>query len=612
MHDIRTPQGPAALPFHSIAIAVRGLAVAAAACAGLVLAGCGGGSSGSPGVFLPAPPAPAPAPTPPAPPPPPPAPAPAADGPMVRQTTAGKVEGVDDSAGTGTWSWKGVPFAKPPLGELRWAPPADPAPWDGVRAASQFGPSCAQGGRFFSPAPGGAPYGLAVREGFGKPVGEEDCLTLNIWRPANTDEKLPVIVFIYGGSNISGYTADPSYDGAQLARRANAVVVTVNYRLGLLGWLDLPQLKTGEPKNDSGNFALLDQMQALKFVQGSIGAFGGDAGNVTVMGQSAGAVNTWALVTSPATAGLLHKAVPMSGGIAFSSRTTAQTYAKALVNAIVIADGKATDATSAANWLAGQSDAQVASYLRSLPADKLLTVMLANPQLGNSPAPIEDGTVLPVNSRAVVAAGTFNKVPMLVGNTRDEGTLFGGLFGLYTLTGVSGFKPSDYERFGLQFGFDPNAAPSLTEADLISAQYLPVDKPVTGWKAVSDVVTQSIFLNGLSAQIDAVAAQLPTKTWYYRFDWSQEPAPFDTVYGATHGLDTVFFFRNFGTNVFSFAYGEANRPGREALSDAMVGSLAAFARTGDPNHAGLGVTWPNWPRRIVFDASKTQLQNSVP
>ena len=113
-------------------------------------------------------------------------------------------------------------------------------------------------------------------------------------------------------------------------------------------------------------------------------------------------------------------------------------------------------------------------------------------------------------------------------------------------------------------------------------------------------------------QIDAVAKYLPTRTWYYRFDWSQQVAPFNTVYGATHGLDTVFMFHNFGTNIFSFAYGEANRPGREALSDAMVGSLSAFARTGDPNHAGLGVTWPNWPRKIVFDASKTQLQNSAP
>jgi len=566
---------------------------AAAACAALVA--CGGGSSGSSGGTT-------------TPPPPPPV---VQDGPMVRPTTAGKIEGTDDSAATGTYSWKGVPFAQPPVGALRWAPPAELKPWDGVRAATQFGHGCAQGGRYFSPAPNDAPFGLAVREGFGKPVGDEDCLTLNIWRPASQDTKLPVIVFIYGGSNISGYAADPSYDGAQMAKRANAVVVTVNYRVGFLGWFDLPQLKTGDPKNDSGNFALLDQMQALKFVRDNIAGFGGDPGSVTVMGQSAGAVNTWALVTSPASAGLLHKAVAMSGGIAFSSRTAAQTYAKGLVNAIVIADGKATDATSANAWLAAQTNEQVATYLRGLPASKLLTVMLANPQLGNSPAPIEDGNVLPVNSRAAVAAGNFNKVPMIVGNTKDEGTLFAGLFGLYTGNG-SGFKLSDYDRFGLQYNFNPDAPASLTEGDLISPPYLPVTTPTTGWNAVSNLVTNSVFLTGLSTQIDSVAAQLPTKTWYYRFDWNKEPAPFNTVYGATHGMDTVFFFHNFGTNVFSFAYGAANKTGREALSDAMIGSLAAFARTGDPNHAGLGVTWPAWPRQIVFDASLTQLQNSAP
>ncbi|MDH6169039.1 para-nitrobenzyl esterase [Variovorax boronicumulans] len=573
-------------------------AMAVAAC--VALSACGGGSD-SGFSFTPIAPVTSP----------PPAPPPAADGPMVRQTTAGKIEGVDDSAGTGTWSWKGVPFAQAPVGPLRWAPPADPKPWEGVRAASRFGRSCAQGGRYFSPAPGDAPFGLGNREGFGKPVGDEDCLTLNIWRPAGDTAKLPVIVYIYGGSNISGYTADPGYDGAQLAKRGNAVVVTINYRLGVLGWLDLPQLKTGEAKNDSGNFALLDQMQALKFVQANIGAFGGDAGNVTVMGQSAGAVNTWGLVVSSASAGLLHKAAPLSGGMAFASRATAQTYSKALLNAIAIAEGKATDTPSASAWVASQTDAQIATYLRGLPADRLLTIVLANPQLGNAPAPIEDGTILPVNSRAEVDAGRFNKVPMLIGNTRDEGTLFANLFGTFTGQGL-GFKPTDYERFGLQYNFNPDAAVTLTEADLINAPYLPVDKPLNGWKAASDFATDAIFLNGLPAQIDSVAKYLPTKTWYYRFDWSQQVAPFNTVYGATHGLDTAFMFHNFGTSIFSFSFGEANRPGREALSDAMVGSLSAFARTGNPNHSGLGVTWPTWPRKLVLDASKTQLQNSAP
>ena len=531
--------------------------------------------------------------------------------PTQRATKLGTVEGIDRSATTGTYAWLGIPYAEPPVGARRWAPPVDPAPWTGVRAATQFGHGCAQGGRYFSPAPNDAPYGLAVREGFGKPVGDEDCLTLNIWRPSDATTKLPVIVFIHGGSNISGYTADPIYDGQALAKKANAVVVTLNYRVGLLGWLDLPQLKTGDAATDSGNFALLDQVQALKFVQANIDSFGGDAGNVTVMGQSAGAVNVWALLVSPLSVGLLHKAAPLSGGIANASRATAQTYSKALLNVLLIADGKATDNASALAYVATQTDAQIATYLRGLSASRILSVMLANPQLGNSPAPIEDGNVLPVNSIAALAAGNYRKVPMLAGNTKDEGTLFANLFGSVTGTGIPGFKPSDYDRFGLQFNFNPDAPATLTEADLINAAYLPVTATPTGWNALSAFAGNSIFLGPVVPQLNSLSGQQPTQVWYYRFDWNEEPVPFNTVYGATHAMDLPFLFGNFGPSAFSFAFSTANKPGRDALSEAMLQSVAAFAKTGNPNHAGLGVSWPNWPAKLVFDASPTQLQTAV-
>lgn len=524
-----------------------------------------------------------------------------------RQTSFGAVEGVDRSSSSGTYAWLGIPYARPPVGALRWMPPVDPAAWTDVRAATQFGHGCAQGGRYFSPAPNDAPYGLATREGFGKPVGDEDCLTLNIWSPANAQGPLPVIFFIHGGSNISGYSRDPIYDGQVLAKKADAVVVTINYRLGILGWLDLPQLKTGDANADSGNFALLDQMQALKFVKSNIAAFGGDPNNVTLMGQSAGAVNVWNLLVSPLSAGLFHKAVPLSGGIANSSRTTAQTYSKALLNAIVIADGKATDATTAQAWLAAQTDAQVAAYLRSLSSSQLLTTMLANPQLGNSPAPIEDGNVLPVNSIAALAAGQYHKVPVLAGNTKDEGTLFANLFGTVTGSGIPGFTLSDYNRFGLQFNFNPDAPTTLTEADLINAAYLPVTATPFGWNALSAYASNAIFLGPVTPQLTSLASQQPTQVWYYRFDWKQEPVPFNTVYGATHALDLPFLFGNFGTNVFSFAYSTANKPGREALSNVMMTSLAAFVATGNPNSAALGVTWGNFPAKVVFDATATQL-----
>lgn len=525
-----------------------------------------------------------------------------------RVTSAGVVNGLDRSAATGVHAWLGIPYAQPPVGALRWMPPVDPAPWVGVRAAQQFGHSCAQGGMYFSPAPNDAPYGLAVREGFGKPVGDEDCLTMNIWSPAAESGPLPVIFFIHGGSNVSGYSADPVYDGQALAKQANAVVVTINYRLGILGWLDLPQLKTGNALADSGNFALLDQQQALKFVKNNIAAFGGDPNNITVMGESAGAVNVWALLVSPLSAGLFEKAVPLSGGLLNSSRNDAQAYSKAMLTAIVIADGKAKDETSARAWLASKSNAQVAAYVRGIPVDKLLEVMIANPQLGSASSPIEDGNVVPVNSVAALAAGQYQKVPVLAGNTKDEGTLFAALFGKISRSGVSGYKLGDYDRFGLQFNFDPDAPGSLTEADLISAPYLPVTALPHGWNAMAALVTDAIFARAATAPLTALSAQQPDKVWYYRFDWNQAPAPFNTVYGATHALDLPFIFGNFGPNTFSFAYSNANKAGREALSNAMAASLAAFAKTGNPNTPALGAAWENYPGKMVLDASPTALR----
>ncbi|WP_077002853.1 carboxylesterase/lipase family protein [Variovorax sp. KK3] len=521
----------------------------------------------------------------------------------IASTPLGFVTGVDQSKTSGTHAWLGIPYAKPPVGALRWMPPVAAEPWAGPRSARQFGPSCAQGGRFFSPAPNDAPYSLAVRDGFGKPVGSEDCLTLNIWRPSNEQKKLPVIVFIHGGSNISGYSADPIYDGKALAAKANAVVVTINYRLGLYGWLDMPQLKTGNATADSGNFGTLDQIQALKYVNANIESFGGDAGNVTVMGQSAGSVNVWALMVSPLTAGLMHKAVSLSGGLVTTAPAQAKLYANSLLSNLVIADGKATDALSAQLYIASQTPEQIATYVRGKSSDDVIKASLA-PGMAAAPAVISDGSVIPAVPAAAIAAGNYRKVPMLAGNTNEEGKLFGGAVGAY--------KPNDYDRFTMQYNFNPDAAPTLTEADLLNPTFLPVDKPVLGWNTVAAALSTSVFLVPGNASLAALATQQSDKIWYFRFDWKQEPKPFDTVYGAVHAIDLPFFFNTFDRkSVFSFAFNAANRPGREALSDAMMSSLAAFVRNGNPNNPTLNANWPLWPARMVFDASNTQANIGV-
>jgi len=243
----------------------------------------------------------------------------------IRQTQFGAVEGIVQmpgstgmlAAGEG-FAWLGVSYAKPPVGNLRWKPPVDPDSWTGSKKAQASGQACAQVGSMYGPPSFGSAYETAANV-FWKPVGSEDCLYLNIYSPITSQagSKLPVFFFIHGGSNRVG--AASLFDGSVLAKNTNSIVVFVGYRLNLFGWLTHPALRTGEPLNDSGNYGLLDIIQALKFVKNNISNFGGDPNNVTISGQSAGALNVNSLILSPVAAGLFHKAMPMSGDTTYST-----------------------------------------------------------------------------------------------------------------------------------------------------------------------------------------------------------------------------------------------------------------------------------------------------
>ena len=537
--------------------------------------------------------------------------------PPLRRPTLGLVQGAADARGT--LSWKGIPFAAPPVGPLRWKAPVAPAPWTGTLAAQRFGSACLQNGRIYGPGANNT-YDGTIATTLNTPVGSEDCLTLNVWRPAGHTAGLPVIFFVYGGSNISGYTADPVYDGAALARAANAVVVTANYRVGPLGFFNLEQLKTGtDVGENSGNFALLDIIQALKFVQANASEFGGDAGNVTLMGQSAGAINVYALMTSPLAAGLFHRAAPLSGGISLATNlppgnlptlnppAVSLNQANTLLVKQMVADGLAADSASAQARIALMTREEVAAYLRGKDAKVLLTTLLANALTGSGPIP--DGTVIPADPIAAIAAGRYNKVPVLAGNTGEEGKLFAPFVTLFG--GPPGFKDGDAVRFNMMANFNPNAPATLTEADILDPVYVPSNTPVTGWTARADRLTSIFMTPSRDNVLNALKTQQPN-VWYYRFDWDQEPAPWNTVYGSAHAFDLPFLFGNFGPSLFSNAIASnANQPGRLALSAAMMASVGAFARNGDPNNAALGVTWQPWPARLVFDATPTQAVISV-
>jgi para-nitrobenzyl esterase len=535
---------------------------------------------------------------------------------VLRPTKYGSVIGNDDSAKSGTYFWKGIPFAQPPVSDLRWRAPAEPVAWTQPRNTKAFGNACAQISKLTGPGENNR-YDESIGTSFGKPVGNEDCLYLNIWRPATDETNLPVLVFVHGGGNTAGYTADPLYDGAQLAKKAKAIVVTLNYRLGIFGFISMPQLKNGKSSlEDSGNFALLDIKSGLGFVRDNISNFGGNPQSVTLMGQSAGAINVYAMLTSPAVAqskpALFHRVVAFSGGLVpaselptgifptLSPASVAATQGQALLTQQVIADGLATDTDTAATYIAGRTPAQITSYLRSKSSADLLTTIgkkLIPLGLGNS-SPIPDGSMVAVNPVQAIRNGNFARVPVWASNTAQEMKSLSPLL-----------IPPPLVQFDTLFKYKPDAPATVKIEDWIPANFLPVTQPDTGYNAViqrSDffVPNQIVMLNSLKAQ------NVPT--WYSRFEWAQQPAPWNEIYEAAHALELPFLFGNFNPWLFSNVLNsEANKPGRLELSDAVIGSLSSFARVGDPNTSALGVQWPTWPSTLKFDATLTQKNISV-
>jgi para-nitrobenzyl esterase len=537
--------------------------------------------------------------------------------PELRETRYGVVRGVDDSAATGTYAWKGIPFAKPPVGELRWQPPVEPVAWSGERNASQFGNACLQMGRIYGPGANNR-FDDTIGQTLNTPVGNEDCLTLNIWRPATSQDNLPVLLFLHGGSAISGYTADPVYDGAALARAANAVVVTANYRLDVLGFMQLPQLHGGGQPY-TGNYALLDNVQALRFIQNNIAGFGGNAGNVTLMGQSAGAINALALLTAPQAAGLFHKLLPVSGGISLAANlppgsiptlNPASRYATQsgmLLAHLALADGLAPALSAAQALVAGWPASQVAGYLRGKDARVILQTLLKNGLTGSGPIP--DGVVVPADPIAELGAGRYHKVPVLSGYTADEGKLFAPFLAL--LGGKPGMKISDADRFAMMQKFNPDAPTTLTAGDILDASYLPVTAPGTGYNARTRLLG-SVFIDPSRDNLLNTLRSQQSAVWSYQFNWAQQPAPWNDVYGAAHAFDLPFLFGNFGPSVFARATNSAaNQPGRVALSRAMMDSVRAFVHTGDPNNATVNQNWKPWPSRLLFDADQKAVRLSV-
>ena len=341
----------------------------------------------------------------------------------LRNTESGTVVGFIDKLGAR--SWQGIPYAEPPVGQQRWRAPQPPIASQTTIEALQPGAICPQFASLLSGADEQTPSGQIA--------GNEDCLYLNIWSPPNA-AKLPVMLWIHGGGNTIGHGG--SYNGAALATQRNVVIVTINYRLGIFGWFSHPDLLTGDKLDDSGNYGTLDVVRALEWVQGNIEVFGGDPGNVTVFGESAGAFDTLAMMASPLAKGLFHRAIVQSGGFSPTNLDRAQNYqedggaalsSRELVTKMLIADGLATNREAAKNLAQDMRKTELRDYLYAKTPAQFF-VQLDGGGFGMIPLPdnFGDGHVLPDLSTEEIFSdpNNHNQVPVILGTNRDEPSLF--------------------------------------------------------------------------------------------------------------------------------------------------------------------------------------------
>ena len=474
--------------------------------------------------------------------------APSSSGDPIVTIEGGAVQGV---AVPGGFAFRGLPYAAPPTGNLRWRAPQPPAAWDGIRDATQFAPSC--------PQPPG-PFGVGVRS--------EDCLYLNVSTPTlRRDAERPVLVWIHGGGWTTGAGRD--YDPTKLMQNG-VVVVTINYRLGALGFLAHPALAS-VPGGPSGNYGHMDQQAALRWVQRNIGKFGGDENNVTIAGESAGALSVLLHLVSDGSRGLFDRAIVESGSFALTQQSLAQ--------------GEAFGQAFAANDQVGCSN-QTAECLRKVPVDTLVHNFC--PDAGCAAIPgIVDGAVLKESFGTALAAGRFARVPVLNGVNHDEQRVFVTLLGVTVTRGS--FIPL-LERPITAENYERNIAAVLGVSDARAAA-IAAEYPVGAYS--SPEIAFSTLDNDAwwacpALQMDQwLARRVPT--FAYEFDDDNPPARYFPPLGvATHGNEIPYIF-----DVPDAPIQAPFSPDSAALAATMRAAWASFAATGDPSSES-DVRWPSF------------------
>jgi len=424
----------------------------------------------------------------------------------------------------GVVSYKGIPYAEPPVGSLRWTLPVPPKAWSGERAADDFGPSCMQ-----PTPPRNLPQGSKAAQL------SEDCLTLNVWAPADAAH-VPVMVWIHGGGNTNGSSADIYYDGSAFARDG-AILVSLNYRLGVFGFFAHPAFAR-EHASDEGNFGLWDQIAALRWVKRNIARFGGDPGNVTLFGESAGGEDTIALLTTRAARGLFQRAIAESAGGGWGpppTRSEAESQGTQLATKLKLAGAQAT-----------------LSDLRAVPMQAIV-----ESAQDEDAGPIVDGRLLTQPPLSAIAKGDASRVPLIIGTNGEDGSLV----------------PDQVSAADL-------FPQRLSSADLtqLKADYGP---QVSSDRAFAELVFRDAYFAGPAGWIAGRLAAKGTPVYLYRFEYVLE-ALRRRRSGARHGSEIPFVFEQFPPIGLT---GEDRVVGR-AMHDCWV----AFARTGKPDCADA----PQW------------------
>jgi para-nitrobenzyl esterase len=440
--------------------------------------------------------------------------------------------------------YRGIPFAAAPVGDLRWRAPQPASRWDGVRSADKFAPECVQASMGPMPA------------GMQPPPMSEDCLYLNVWTPAKAaSDRIPVLVWIYGGGYNAGATSIPTYSGDKLANKG-VVLVSIAYRVGPIGFLAHPGLSAESPRHVSGNYGLLDMIAALQWIQKNVAAFGGDPNKVTIFGESAGGIAVSMLCASPLAKGLFQGAISESGGSFGPPRTGGLPGENMRVLRDAERDGEE---------LAQSAGAASIADLRNLPAEK---VVAAQSKRGLA-WPIIDGWVIPDDQYKLYEARRFNDTPILVGYNSDEGASFSPPHSVQEYT--DGVR----KRYG-------SFADSLLKAYPASGNPPP--------KTARDLARDATFGWHTWTWVRLQSRLGKSKAFLYCFDQHPDYPPDSprAGYGSPHGMDVPYVFEHLTGDARTRENPSASD---FAISDAMATYWTNFAKYGDPNHEGV----PNWP-----------------